>query len=161
MESRPSQGAPAEGSARLGAVIAAAGGAILVLSLFLTWYEVTGAGIAESITDVLDEITGSNTGERLTRTGWEAFELTDMLCAFAGGLALVRGLVALAGSDDNPAIPGAMLVTAIGVAAVAAIAYRIANPPGIGFERELGVWVGLLGASGVAYGSAIALRAGR
>jgi len=161
VESRSSQGASAEGSARLGAVIAAAGGVVLIISLFLTWYEVTGAGIAESITDVIDDVTGSSLGGELSRTGWESFEFTDLICAFAGGMAMVRGLVALAGDDDNPPIPGPMLVTALGAVAAAAVAYRIANPPGVGFDREIGVWIGLLGAAGVAYGSAIALRAAR
>lgn len=161
MESRSSQRAPAEGSARLGAVIAAAGGFILVVSLFLTWYEITGAGIAETITDVIDDVTGSRLSGELSRTGWESFEFTDLICAFAGGMAMARGLVALAGDDDNPQIPGPMLLTVVGGLAVAAILYRIANPPGVGWDRQIGVWIGLLGAASVAYGSAIALRASR
>ena len=159
--SRTSQSAPAEGSARLGAVIAAAGGFVLILSLFLTWYEVTGAGIAEEITDVIDDVTGSSLSGELSRTGWESFEFTDLICAFAGGMAMARGLIALAGDDDNPQIPGPMLLTVLGGLAVAAVVYRIANPPGVGFERQIGVWIGLIGAAAVAYGSAVALRASR
>lgn len=161
MESRSSQSAPAEGSARLGAVIAALGGLVLIVSLFLTWYEVAGAGIAESITDVIDDVAGSNLGSEVRRTGWESFEFTDLICAFAGILAIGRGLVVLTGDDDNPPIPGPLLVTVLGGVAVAAIAYRIANPPGIGYNREIGIWIALLGAAAVAYGSAIALRASR
>ena len=142
-------------------MIAAAGGFVLIVSLFLTWYEVTGAGIAESITDVIDDVAGSNLGSEIRRTGWESFEFTDLICAFAGGVAIARGLVAFAGDDDNPPIPGPLLVTALGGVAAAAIAYRIANPPGIGYDREIGVWIGLLGAAAVAYGGAIALRASR
>lgn len=161
MESRSSQRAPAEASARAGAAIAAVGGAVLIVALFLVWYEVPAAGIAESITDVIDDITGSNTGDAVQQTGWESFELTDLLCALAGGMALARGLVAFLGDDENPPIPGAMLVAALGGAALVAVAYRIANPPGVGMEREIGVYIGLLGAAAVTYGSAIALRAAR
>lgn len=147
--------------ARLGAVVAAAGGVVLIVSLFLTWYEVPGAGVLDSITDVIDGATGSNLGDSLSKTGWQSFEFTDLICAFAGGMAIARCFVALAGDDDNPAIPGPMLLTVLGGLAAAAVAYRIANPPGVGFERQLGVWLGLLGAGAVAYGSAIALRASR
>ena len=142
-------------------MIASAGGLILVVSLFFTWYEVPGAGVLDSVTDVIDDATGSNLTRELSRTGWESFEFTDLICAFAGGMAMARGLVALAGDDDNPAIPGPMLLTIVGGMAAAAVAYRIANPPGVGFERQVGVWIGLIGAAAVTYGSSIALRASR
>lgn len=161
MESRSSQSAPAQEPARLGAVVAAAGGVILIVSLFLVWYEAPGSGVLDSVTDAIDNATGSNLTDKLSRTGWESFEFTDLICALAGGMALVRGLVSLAGDDDNPAIPGPMLLTVLGGVAAAAIAYRIANPPGLGFERQIGIWIGLIGAAAVTYGSAIALRASR
>lgn len=142
----------------MGAAVAATGGALLIASMFLVWYEITGAGVLDSITEAIDETTGTQFSDATRRTGWEAFELTDLLCTLAGVVALVRGVIAYVGPDDNPPIPGAMLVTALGAAAIVAILYRLINPPGVGFQREIGVFIGLIGAAAITYGSAIALR---
>ncbi|MDP9189497.1 MAG: hypothetical protein M3O25_09640 [Actinomycetota bacterium] len=153
---RPEDALPAR-SARLGAAIAGAGGVLLFLALFLNWYEFPGAGIGGEIGDAI----GLDLRDRLNRTGWESFEFTDLLCALAAGVAVLRAAVALLGDDENPAIPGPLLAAGLGAAAVVLVAYRIANPPGVGFERELGVWLGLLGALTIIYGSATAVRSSR
>jgi drug/metabolite transporter (DMT)-like permease len=96
----------------------------------------------------------------VTVTGWESFEITDVVCAAAALIAAVRGAVAVFGDDDDPAIPGSVLTLAFGAAALALVLYRIVNPPGIGEEREIGVWVGAFAAGGIVYGSYIAMRSG-
>ena len=53
------------------------------------------------------------------------------------------------------------MTLALGAVALALILYRVVNPPGIGLDRELGLWVGLFSAGGVVYGSFVAMQADR
>jgi hypothetical protein len=148
---------PQDRSALLGAAIAGASGLLLFVSLFLIWYEFPGAGLGGQVGDVL----GLDVGEALTRTGWESFEVIDMFCVAAALVAVVRGAVAVLGKDDNPSIPGSILTLALGAVALALVLYRMANPPGIGLNRELGLWIGVFAAGGIVYGSFVAMQAGR
>lgn len=154
-----SLGAPAGRgrSALLGAAIAGAGGVLLFISLFMTWYQFPGAGIGGQVGDVL----GLDVGEALTRSAWEAFEVLDVLCVAAALVAVVRAAVAILGPDDNPSIPGSILTLALGAIALALIVYRTANPPGIGLDRELGLWIGLFSAGAIVYGSFVAMQSDR
>ena len=145
-------------SALIGAAIAGASGILLVISLFMTWYDVP------PIFDPLGEagdVLGLDVEETLTKTGWEAFEALDVLCVVAGLVAVVRAGVALLGEDNNPSIPGSILTLALGAVTLAFILYRVVNPPGIGMDRELGLWVGAFAAGGIVYGSFVAMQAGR
>ncbi len=144
-------------SALIGAAVAGASGILLVISLFMTWYQFPGAGIGGEVGDVL----GLDVEEALTRSGWEAFEALDVLCVVAGLVAVVRAGVALLGEDNNPSIPGSILTLALGAVTLAFILYRVVNPPGIGLDRELGLWVGTFAAGGIVYGSFVAMQAGR
>jgi hypothetical protein len=137
----------------------------LLISLFLPWYTVFGAGLAEGpLGDVIEDVGGAvgvDVRDAVTRTGWESFEIADIVCAAAALIALVRAAIAVFGDDDNPAIPGSVLTLALGAAALVLILYRVVNPPGVGQERELGLWIGVLAAGGIVYGSYIAMQAGR
>ena len=144
-------------SALIGAAVAGASGLLLFISLFMTWYEFPGAGIGGQVGDVL----GLDVGEALSRSGWEAFEVLDVVCVVAALVAVVRAAVAVLGEDSNPSIPGSILTLALGAVALAFILYRVVNPPGIGLERELGLWVGTFAAGGIVYGSFLAMQAGR
>ena len=124
-----------------------------------------GAGLAEGpLGDVVEDLgdaIGTDIRDAVTRTGWESFEITDIVCALAAAVALVRGAVALLGESDNPAVPGSRLTLVLGAIALALVLYRVVNPPGIGQEREVGVWLGAVAAGGIVYGSYIAMQADR
>lgn len=164
MEARVPRPSP-ERSARLGAAVAGGGGVLLLAALFIPWYTLPGAGLSETpLGDIAEEVGGAvgfDVRDAISRTGWESFEFTDLVAALAAIIAIIRAGMALLGRDPDPPIPGSMLAVGLGTAAALMISYRIANPPGIGNEREIGVWLGFLGAIAIAYGSGIALRAGR
>ena len=144
-------------TALLGAAVAGASGVLLVISLFMTWYEFPGSGFGGQVGDVL----GLDVTDALTRSGWEAFEVLDVICVVAALVAVVRAATAVLGDDDNPSIPGSVLTLALGAVALAFILYRVVNPPGIGLNRELGLWVGTFSAGGIVYGSFLAMQASR
>ena len=104
---------------------------------------------------------GVDVRDAVTRTGWESFEITDIVCALAAAVALVRGGVAVLGETDNPTVPGSRLTLVLGAIALALVLYRVVNPPGIGQDREVGVWLGAVAAGAIVYGSYIAMRADR
>ena len=144
-------------SALIGAAIAGGGGLLLFLSLFLTWYEFPGTQPAGEVGDFF----GIDVRGALERTGWEAFEVIDMICVAAAAVAVVRAAVAILGSSDTPSVPGAVLTGGLGAVALGLVVYRVLDPPGAGFNRELGMWLGLFAAASIVYGSYVALRAER
>jgi hypothetical protein len=104
----------------IGALLAAIGGLLLIVSLALDWY----GGIS----------------------GFNSFEFLDLLLVL---LALVT-LAALAvdlGLLRTPLRPGTSLV--VGIAALMVVASQLVNHPPIGLERDLktGAWLALGGAA--------------
>lgn len=155
-------------TARIGAATAGASGVLLFISLFLNWYTAPADELIEKGSDILDDlggVIGIEIGEAVRETifvtGWEAFEITDIVCVAAAFVAVVRALVAIFGRSSNPAIPGNVLTAALGGVALAMVAYRTINPPYVGLDREIGLWLGLFAAGGIAYGSYVAIRAER
>lgn len=165
MEATPAAPEGKDRSALIGAAIAGAGGVLLFVALFLDWYSVPGSDLLDSgLGDVIKDIGGAvglDTQDAVRLTGWEAFEITDIVCAAAAAIALTRAAVALVGDPDNPTIPGSILTLALGGIALALILYRVVNPPYVGMDRELGVWVGLISAGTIVYGSFVAMRSDR
>lgn len=163
MESGSTPAAPDDRSARLGAAIAGGSGVLLFVSLFIPWYTIFGSDLAGTpVGDVIEDVGGAvgvDIRDAVTRTGWESFEITDLVCAAAAAIAVIRAAVAIPGNSHNPTIPGSVLTLAFGAAALALILYRVINPPGVGQERELGLWIAVFAAGGIVYGSFIAMRA--
>jgi hypothetical protein len=157
VESGASPAASAGRSARLGALIAGAGGLVLIASLFVPWYTLPGSGLADGPLGDLAEDVGGAVGidvrDAVSRTGWEAFEILDVFAVAAGLVALARALMVQFGDDPDPALPGSLLTLVLGGVALAMIAYRVFNPPGIGMEREVGLWLGMFAAGTIVYGS--------
>ena len=162
MEPAQPQAASSDRTARLGAAVAGAGGLLLFGSLFLTWYKVFGSDITEGpLGGVIEDVGGAvgiDVEDSVNRTGWESFEITDVVCAIAGIVAFARAGIAIFGESDDPPIPGSVLTLALGAAALALVIYRIVNPPGVGEEREIGVWIGAFAAGSIVYGSYVAMQ---
>jgi hypothetical protein len=155
-------------SALLGAAISGAGGVLLLASLFLNWYVAPAEDLIQRGGDLLDDIGGAlgievseQVSDSIHLTGWEAFEITDIVCVAAAAIAIVRAAVAIAGQSNDPDVPGAVLVGAFGAAALALIFYRTVNPPYVALDRELGLWLGLFAAGTIVYGAYVAMQARR
>ena len=114
-----------------GQLIAGAGGALLIGSLFLPWADASGAA----------------------RTGWELLTTADVLFALAG---LVGLAAAVTGGRFGLFRPDMSLNAAadlLGVVSTILVAWLLIFdfPPGAG--RELGAWLGLIGAATLAGGA--------
>lgn len=115
----------------LGRAVLFAGSALLLISLFIDWYELGGLGL----------------------TGWQAFETLDLVLAALA----VAGMVAAARPDTAP--PWAAVVVP-GVAVFIVFVQLIDNPPAAGdASPAAGAWIAMAGALLMAAGAALSLAA--
>jgi hypothetical protein len=117
---------------RAGEWIAGAAGLVLLVSLFLAWYD--------------------------GQTGWESLGILDVILALVALDAIAIPIVTAA--YRVPALPLAhqSLTTLIGSVAFLLVAGRVLNIPDWADGREGGLWIALLATLGVVAGSLIAMR---
>lgn len=117
-----------------GEVLAAVGGTLVFVALFLDWF----AG----------------------RSGWEAFEALDLVIAVLALVAVGAVVASIAGSSSGPS---ARTLPWVGLAMIAVVAVQLVEPPpvfaGGDPERETGAWLALGGSVLVLLGGI--LRAAR
>jgi cation transport ATPase len=117
--------------------IAAGGAVVLLVALFLPWY---GVGSADA-------------------TAWQAMAVDDVLFAVivAGALAAIA---VTAWSRRLTAPVAYMALTALaGIVAFVVALWRLADPaPPVDVSREIGAWLGLIGAAALAAGALYGMR---
>ncbi len=132
-----------------GEMVAAVSGLILLIVMFFPWYQVE-AGMA-----------GSNSSN-----AWEVFSFVDLLLLLvvlvAVGVAVARATGAM--PTQLPAPPG-MIVAAAGALALLLIIFRLISIPGgdvnidgVDFDRQIGIFLGLLAAAGITFGGFTAMN---
>jgi hypothetical protein len=115
----------------LGRAVLFAGSALLLISLFIDWYELGDLGL----------------------TGWQVFETLDLVLAALA----IAGMVAAVRPDTAP--PWAAVVVP-GAAVFIIFVQLIDNPPAAGDANPAaGAWIALAGAFLMAAGSALSLAA--
>lgn len=109
-----------------GSLLVAGAALLLVVALFLDWFGDGGVAL----------------------TAWEAFEVIDLLLLAAAGAAMAASF----GGLDSRVLLGAAAI------AVVLVASQLIQPPpaGQGADREIGAWLGLVGALGLLAGAALA-----
>ena len=125
---------------RAGEWIAGVAGLVLLLSLFMPWYEVGGADVS----------------------AFEAFAIHDVLLAglAGGGIALVL----VTAYQQSPAVTIALdaLTTLFAIGISILLVIRVLNMPGdldaAGAERAAFAWIGLAATFGVLGGALVAMR---
>ena len=110
-------------------MLAGLAGAALLAVAFLPWFELSGR----------------------SANLWESFTVVDVVVACAIAVALAAGLAALLGDQSGLPVAASSVTAGAGVIALVLVAARLIDPPGSGdAERELGAWLGLLAAGGIA-----------
>ena len=124
---------------RAGELVAGAAGVVLLASMFLSWYSVSGRD---------DSL-----------TAWAAFSVVDVLLAVVALLGVALALSEVVGR--GPALPVALgvITTTLALAGTLLLAYRILNQPGPNdlISVEAGAYVGLLAGLGVFLGAWLSL----
>ena len=127
-----------------GDISAGVGGIVLLISLWLPWYGVS------------VDVAGFSASE--DASGWEVFSTIDIIL-FVVALAAIA-LVVLKAVGQLPAdVPAPVVLLALGALAVLLILYRLIDTPApsdlpdeIDVTRKIGLFIGLIGAAGIAYG---------
>jgi hypothetical protein len=148
---------------RVGEWVVGASGLLLLVALFLPWYEL-GEGIVFGPPDVLDA----------HASAWDAFTILDVLLAL-GALAAIAVVVVTA-THATPAVPLALesLVALFALVLLVLVVFRLLDPPDISFlesttgaatraqveevDRAAGAWLGLAGVLGIFAGGLLAMR---
>jgi hypothetical protein len=121
-------------------VLAGLAGAALLAVAFLPWFELSGR----------------------SANLWESFTVVDVVVACAIAVALAAGLAAFWGDASGLPVAGSSVTTGAGVIALVLVCARLIDPPGSGeVEREVGAWLGLLAAGGIALFGYLGMQEGR
>ena len=133
-----------------GEKIAGVSGVALILIMFIfSWYGVEVGG--ESVPD-----SGAN--------AWESFSFIDVILFITAAAAIGLALISASQTEVGLPVAASAVVAGLGVLSVLLVLYRIIDTPGdvstasallqvdVGVTREIGVWLGLIAAVGVAYG---------
>jgi hypothetical protein len=140
------------GRLRTGEAIYLVAAILLFVLMFFTWYGVTTVGEPGQFTGELTLLVhGGN--------AWQTLEVLPLLTMLTIAVAIGAALLRLSGSDWKPAIPPAVAVCVLGLLAALGILGRMISPPdlggeGIGYsvDLELGIFLALAAALGIAYG---------
>jgi len=148
---------------RVGEWIAGASGVLLLVALFLPWYEI-GEGFVAAPADKLDA----------HASAWDAFTVLDVLLAL-GALGAIAVLVVTA-AYSTPAVPLAMqtFLAILALLLLVLLVFRLIDPPDVSFvqsgggpgsrghvaevDRAAGAWVGLAAMLGIFAGALLAIR---
>jgi hypothetical protein len=136
------------GRLRTGEAIYLVAAILLFVLMFFTWYGVATAGESEALTLLVH---GGN--------AWQTLEVLPLLTMLTIAVAIGAALLRLSGSAWKPTIPPAVAVCVLGLLAALGILGRMISPPdlggeGIGYsvDLELGIFLALAAALGIAYG---------
>jgi hypothetical protein len=109
---------------------------LLIVSLFLPWYDTAALGIE-------DDDVGS---------GFEAFAVIDILLVLVAGVGIA--LAVLQATQTTPALPVAfgVLTVVIGAIGVLLVIFRLIDSPGDVGGPAAGAWLGLVAAVAITVG---------
>jgi hypothetical protein len=82
----------------------------------------------------------------------------DIVLAIAAVMALSVALVVLTRLSVSYPVAGSSVTAGIGTIAFLWVLYRLINPPGSGFDREVGIFLGLVATAGVAWGGYLGMQ---
>ena len=123
-------------------MIAAVGGIVLLISLFLPWYGVS------------VDVAGFSASE--SATGWEVLSLIDIIL-FLCAVVAVAVVAARAAGALPPDVPAGVVLLAVGALAVLLCVFRIIDIPAgdvpdeVDLSRKIGIFIALVASAAVAY----------
>ena len=92
-------------------------------------------------------------------TAWQAFSVVDLVLAAAAVAALSVAVVVIGRLSVSYPVAGSAVTALVGGIAVVCVVFRLIDPPGGGdVSREVGAWLGLLAAAGVAWGGYLGMQ---
>jgi hypothetical protein len=130
-----------------GRLIAAGGGIILIVSLWLAWY---GVDLGGQVTDLAKQA-GVNIPDLPTINAWRALDFFDIVFFVVGILAILPAALDVFDLEFELPFDAGVAVLVGGVVSVIWILLRIVSHPD-GASLKFGIFVSLIGAALVAFG---------
>jgi hypothetical protein len=136
--------------------IAGISAVLLFAFMFLDWFGVEIAGERGSI----------NFGSGAGGSAWDALDLIPIILVVTVVIVLASIVLKLSDFSYSPPVLPSIAVTALGGISTLLILYRIIDPPDLGSfgtvsvnaTPELGIFLGLIAAAGIACGGYLAVR---
>ena len=139
------------GELNRGNVIAALSGLVLLLVMFLSWFDLSSVGGRDF------SAAAYRAGLDTTENAWQAFQFTDVILFLTALAAIGAAVISAGGSSGRAPIPPEPVALGLGVLSTLLVLYRILNPI-LDAGRQLGLFLGFLASAGVAAGSWMAIR---
>lgn len=148
-----------------------AGIALIMGMLAFKWYGVKGGGVVHLSGFSTPDADSQNLFD--SRNAFQSFTFVDLILLVTALAAIALPLLSASGRGVSLSIAPGMIVALLGVVSVVVIVIRIISPPDLVFDgvdlsplgaevtREIGVWLGLFAATGVACGGFAATRVER
>jgi hypothetical protein len=137
-----------------GKLIAAGGGIILIVSLFLSWYGLSVGGGAGSFANSV----ANNLHIDTTANGWQSLDVGDLFFFVVGLIAITPAALDVFDLELELPFDAGLVILVGGVISVLWIILRILDKPGgstggvVSVGLKFGIFVGLIGAALVAFG---------
>ncbi|GIK78177.1 MAG: hypothetical protein BroJett022_18670 [Actinomycetes bacterium] len=137
-----------------GEMIAAVAALLLLIVMFVfTWFSLDAGGEGEIFLDAAGVDTGVN--------AWQAFDLVDIILFVTILVAVGGALIAANATSVNTPVAVSAITAGLGVLSFLLVLFRVISPPGsgdipdaagIGIDRGIGVWLGLILTAAIAFG---------
>jgi len=137
-----------------GEMIAAIAALLLLIVMFvLTWFSLSADGESEIFLNAAGVDTGVN--------AWQAFDLIDIILFVTILVAVGGALVAANATSVNTPVAVSSITAGLGILSFLLVLFRVISPPGsgdipdaagIGIDRGIGVWLGLILTAAIAFG---------
>lgn len=133
-----------------GAKAAGGAGILLLISMFLPWYEVSASVAGFSASD--------------SGSAWQVFGLIDLVLFVTGAAAVGVAIASMQNKLGALPVPAGQLLLGLGGFATLLVVFRILNVPdgdipdgveGIDIGRKFGLFVGLIATAAVAYAGSL------
>jgi hypothetical protein len=146
-----------------GSKIAGIAGIVLFVVMFIGWFGIDADSVGDlSESDARDAAESfaddvSADDDSFSANAWESFSFIDILLFAAVVVSVGAAALKATGNDLNLPVPAGTLVAGAGGLAVLLILFRLLDTP-YGFDREIGVFLGLIAAAGITYGGYLMMQ---
>ncbi|MGZ5314372.1 MAG: hypothetical protein ACXWZW_07725 [Solirubrobacterales bacterium] len=141
-----------------GQLIAAASAVLLLIFMFLPWFEIPGveATLPEGLSEEID-LSGTPGIESESLNAWEGENPLDIFLLLTAIVALAGALLASSGGGGASPVPLPMATFLLGAVGALMVLYQVFDVPN-DLDRKIGLFLGLIAVAGIAVGGYLSMQ---